>query len=79
MKIQQSLLNLEREKMQNDVIKELYDLYKYALEDASSMWLSEYCCSSQEEEQRNKEDEEALAYMIELLRQIDKDFEPKEN
>lgn len=61
------------------ILNEIYKEYKNVLDEACSMWMSNYCCSSQEEEQRNEEDEEALAYMIELLRQIDKDFEPKEN
>jgi hypothetical protein len=56
--------------MQNDLTKELYDLYKYALEDASSMWLSEYCCSAKEEENRRKSDEEDLKYFKELLQKL---------
>lgn len=56
--------------MQNDVVKELYDLYKYALEDASSMWLSEYCCSAKERENRKKSDEEDLKYFKELLQKL---------
>jgi hypothetical protein len=56
--------------MQNDVRQELYDLYKYALEDASSMWLSEYCCSVKEEEDRKKSDEEDLKYFKELLQKL---------
>ena len=56
--------------MQNDVRQELYDLYKYALEDASAMWLSEYCCTAKEEENRKKSDEEDLKYFKELLQKL---------
>jgi hypothetical protein len=56
--------------MQNDIKQELYDLYKYALEDASSMWLSEYCCSAKEGENRRKSDEEDLKYFKELLQKL---------
>ena len=56
--------------MQNDVRQELYDLYKYALEDASSMWLSEYCCTVKERENREKADEEDLKHFEELLQKL---------
>ena len=56
--------------MQNNVRQELYDLYKYALEDASSMWLSEYCCSAKERKNREKADEEDLKHFEELLQKL---------
>ena len=59
----------------NDIINELYDLYKYTLEDASSMWLSEYCNTAEEEENRKKSDEEDLKYFKKLLQNINPNWE----
>lgn len=56
--------------MQNDIKNELYDLYKYALEDASSLWFILYCVTTKEEENRRKSDEEDLKYFKELLQKL---------
>ena len=61
--------------MQNDInniLNEIYDAYKGSVEEASSMWKSEYCCSQEEENKRDIEDEEDLEYFQELLQQIKK-------
>ena len=64
--------------MQNDLIKEIYDAYKGCIEDASSMWKSEYCYSAKEAKQRDIEDEEDLKYFQSLLQKIDNDISNKE-
>ena len=63
--------------MQNDVLNQIYDEYKNILEDASSMWKSEYCYSQEEENQRDNEDKEALKYFEELLQNIDPNWRAK--
>ena len=60
--------------MQNDIkhlLNEIYDAYKGRVEEASSMWKSEYCYSQREEDQRDIEDKEDLKYFKELLQQIE--------
>ena len=52
------------------ILNEIYDTYKGAVEEASSMWKSEYCYSQKEENERDIEDEEDLKYFKELLNQI---------
>jgi len=59
--------------MQNDLTKklnEIYDAYKGKVEEASSMWKSEYCYSQVEENRRDVEDKEDLKYFKELLQDI---------
>jgi len=59
--------------MQNDInslLNEIYDAYKGKVEEATSIWKSEYSCSISEDEDRNKEDKEDLRYFKELLQKI---------
>lgn len=60
--------------MEINVLNEIYDAYKGAIEDASSMWKSEYCCSKKEAERRNIEDKEDLKYFESLLQKIDNNW-----
>ncbi len=53
----------------NEVIDELYELYKEKVEEATSIWKSECCCIS-EDEDRDKEDKEELEYFKSLLRKL---------
>lgn len=46
---------------------EIIELYKEAIDDAQSMWLSEYCCTKEEEDNRIKEDKESIEHFIALL------------
>lgn len=64
--------------MQINVLNEIYDAYKGCLEDASSMWKSEYCCSAKEKERRDIEDKEDLKYFASLLQKIDNNFHREE-
>lgn len=60
--------------MEFNILNEIYDAYKGCLEDASSMWKSEYCCSAEEEERRDMEDKEDLKYFESLLQKIDNNW-----
>lgn len=64
--------------MEFNILNEIYDAYKGCLEDASSMWKSEYCCSAEEEERRDMEDKEDLKYFESLLQKIDNNISNKE-
>lgn len=57
-----------------DPTRELLKDYYYALYDAQSMWLSEYCCSSKERNDRETEDREAMKDYIDNLRYLDETF-----
>lgn len=50
--------------------KLLIDKYIDAIEDAQSMWLSNYCCSSKEAEERKKEDEENIQEFLDAIEVI---------
>lgn len=52
------------------LLMELRDMYQSKLEEASSMWKSEYCCSQKEEDIRDIEDKEDLLYFSELLGEL---------
>ena len=56
--------------MQNDILNEIYDAYKGKIEEASSMWKSNYCCSQKEKDNRDREDTEDLKYFKELIDKI---------
>ena len=53
------------------MFKELIDLYMDAIEDAQSMWLSEYSCSPEEDEERKKEDEEKIKEFINICKRLE--------
>ena len=57
--------------MQNDILNEIYDAYKGKIEEASSMWKSEYCYSQEEEDKRDIEDKEDLKYFKGLLQRVE--------
>ncbi len=62
--------------MELNVLNEIYDAYKGCLEEASSMWKSEYCCSAKEAKQRDIADEEDLKYFESLLQKINNNWRP---
>lgn len=64
--------------MEINVLNEIYDAYKWCLEDASSMWKSEYCCGTKDEKRRDIADEEDLKYFKSLLQKIDNNISNKE-
>ena len=53
------------------MFKELIDLYTDAIEDAQSMWLSDYSCSREEDEERKKEDEEKIKEFINICKRLE--------
>ena len=53
----------------NEILDELYTLYKQKVEEATSIWKSECCCIS-EDEDRDKEDNEDLKYFNSLLKKL---------
>ena len=65
--------------MKNNILNEIYDAYKGAIEELSSMWKSEYCYSAKDAKQRDIEDEEDLKYFESLLQKIDNNFHGEEN
>ena len=52
------------------MFEELINLYTDAVEEAQSMWLSNYCCSRKEAEAREKEDEEKIKEFINICKKI---------
>lgn len=64
--------------MELNVLNEIYDAYKGAIEEATSMWKSEYCCSVKEAKQRDMEDEEDLKCFKSLLQKINNNILNKE-
>ena len=60
--------------MLNDILNEIYNEYKSAIEENSSMWKSEFCCSKKEAIQRDTEDEILLKHFTELLQDIRKEY-----
>lgn len=61
--------------MQNNLdqlLHEIYDAYKEKVEEATSIWKSEYSCSISDDENRDIEDKEDLLYFEGLLREIKK-------
>ena len=65
--------------MEINILNEIYDAYKGAIEEASSIWKSEYCCSAKEAERRDIEDKEDLIYFESLLQKINNNFHGEEN
>ena len=57
------------------VYKLLIDKYIDAVEDAQSMWLSDYCYSSEEAEERKKEDEEKIQEFLDAIDDIKRKME----
>ena len=53
------------------MFKELIDLDTDAIEDAQSMWLSDYSCSPEEDEERKKEDEEKIKEFINICKRLE--------
>lgn len=54
----------------DDVLNKIYEEYQRVLNEASDMFLGEYCGDEEDEEERYKEDEECLKYMKELLKTV---------
>ena len=53
-----------------EILNEIYDAYEYAVNDASSLWISEFSCSNKETENRQEADKEDLFYFQTLLAEI---------
>ena len=60
-----------------DVLNEIYDMYKTKLEEATSIWKSEYSCSISEDRDRDRDDKEDLMYFKELLQKVNSALEKK--
>lgn len=60
-----------------DVLNEIYNMYKEKLEEATSMWKSEYSGSISEDEDRDRDDKEDLMYFKELLQKVNSALEKK--
>jgi len=68
--------------MESDILKvlnEIYDAYKGAIEEASSIWISEFSYNKEDEERRNIEDKEDLKYFESLLQKINNNFHGEES
>lgn len=57
----------------DDVLNKIYEEYQRVLNEASDMYLGEYCYDEESEEERYKEDEECLKYMKKLLAAVKKE------
>ena len=56
--------------MNEQFFDELINMYKGAVEEAQSLWLSHCCCSSEEACERKEEDEKELEKFIALCNRI---------
>lgn len=54
----------------NEIIDELYELYKQKVIEASDMFKSEYSYSDEEDNKRDKDDIEELEYFNSLLKRL---------
>lgn len=57
-----------------ELLKEIYELYKEKVIEAQGMYLSEWCCSQKEEDKAKAEDQESLDYMTELLNEVRNEY-----
>lgn len=57
-----------------ELLKEIYELYKEKVMEAQSMYLSEWCCSQKEEDKAKAEDQESLDYIAELLNKVRNEY-----
>lgn len=53
------------------MFKELIDLYIDAIEEAHSMWMSNYCCSREEAKEREEEDKEKIKEFINICKRLE--------
>ena len=49
---------------------ELIKMYKYAVEDAQTLWLSDYCCSREEADLRKAEDALKIKEFIDICNRL---------
>lgn len=56
--------------MNNWTFDELINMYEDALQEAQTLWLSDYCCSCEEADKRRKEDEEKMKEFISICNRI---------
>ena len=49
---------------------ELINMYEYAVEEAQSLWLSDYCCSREEAELRKAEDAVRIKEFISICNRL---------
>ena len=49
---------------------ELINMYEYAVEEAQSLWLSDYCCSREETELRKAEDAVRIKEFIDICNRL---------
>ena len=54
----------------NEIIDELYELYKQKVEEATNMFKSEWSGSTEEDLKRDKEDSEDLKHFNSLLKKL---------
>lgn len=57
------------------MFEELTNLYIDAIEEAHSMWMSNYCCSREEAKEREEEDKEKIKEFVKLLKDIERTIE----
>lgn len=53
------------------MFEELINLYTDAIEDAHSMWMSNYCCSREEAKEREEEDKEKIKKFINICKRLE--------
>lgn len=60
----------ENKSLKEEIIEELYELYKEKVEEATDMFKSEWSYSQKMDEDRDKEDKEELEYFESLLNKL---------
>lgn len=53
------------------MFEELTNLYIDAIEEAHSMWMSNYCCSQEEAKEREEEDKEKIKEFINICKRLE--------
>lgn len=53
------------------MFEELTNLYIDAIEEAHSMWMSNYCCSQEEAKKREEEDKEKIKEFINICKRLE--------
>ena len=61
----------------NTILNQIYEEYKYLLDEVTTLeLLNDYCCSTKEANNRKKEYGVCLRYFTELLKNINPDWRP---
>lgn len=53
------------------MFEELINLYIDAIDEAHSMWMSDYCCSQEEAKEREEEDKEKIKEFINICKRLE--------